>query len=79
MNRYVFTIAARVFEIHIDSPIAPRLYETTCFEVLEGRLERRLVPVVLKKGDVVQTEQGTELEALLGARAFLQRRFDNRN
>jgi hypothetical protein len=44
--------------------------------VLEGRLERRLVPVVLKKGDVMQTKMGTELEALLGARAFLQRRFD---
>jgi hypothetical protein len=76
MNRYVFTIAARVFEIHIESPTEPRLYETTCFEVLEGRLERRLVPVVLKKGDVMQTKMGTELEALLGARAFLQRRFD---
>ena len=76
MNRYVFTVAARVFEIHIESPTVPRLYETTCFEVLEGRLERRLVPVVLKKGDVMHTELGTELEALLGARAFLQKRFD---
>ena len=77
MNRYVFTIADRIFEIHIESPTVPRGYETTCFEVLEGRLERRLVPVVLKKGEVVQTEMGTELEALLGARAFLQRRFDD--
>jgi hypothetical protein len=77
MNRYVFTVADRIFEIHIEAPTAPRVYETTCFEVLEGRLERRLVPVVLTKGDVMPTETGTELEALLGARAFLQRRFDN--
>jgi hypothetical protein len=76
MNRYVFAIGDRIFEIHIESPTAPRLFETTCFEVLEGRLERRLVPVVLKKGDVMQTEMGTELEALLGARALLQRQFN---
>ena len=78
MNRYVFNVANRVFEIHIQSPIAPSLYETTCFEVLEGRLQRRLVPVVLKKGEVMQTEMGTELEVLLGARALLQRKFEDR-
>jgi hypothetical protein len=77
MNRYVFRIADRIFEIHIDAPIASSLYETTCFEVLEGRLERRLVPVARKKTDVAPTEAGTELEVLLGARAFLQSRFDN--
>ena len=76
MNRYVFAIGDRIFEIHIESPTVPRLFETTCFEVLEGRLERRLVPVVLKKGEVMQTEMGTELEALLGARALLQRQFN---
>ena len=78
MNRYVFNVANRVFEIHIQSPIAPSLYETTCFEVLEGRLQRRLVPVDLKTGEVMQTEMGTELEVLLGARALLQRKFADR-
>ena len=78
MNRYVFNVANRVFEIHIQSPIAPSLYETTCFEVLEGRLQRRLVPVDLKTGEVMQTEMGTELEVLLGARALLQRKFEDR-
>jgi hypothetical protein len=78
MNRYVFNVANRVFEIHIQSPVVASLYETTCFEVLEGRLQRRLIPVVLKKGDVMQTEMGTELEVLLGARALLQRKFAHR-
>ena len=36
MNRYVFNVGNRVFEIHIQSPMGPSLYETTCFEVLEG-------------------------------------------
>ena len=75
MNRYVFHVANRVFEIHITSPAAPSVFETACFEVLEGRLQRRLVPVVLKKGDVMPTEMGTELEVLLGARALLQKTF----
>ena len=78
MNKYVFTVAKRVFEIHIQSPVAPSLYESTCFEVLEGRLPRRLVPVVLKQGDGAPAETGTELQVLLGARALLQRKFENR-
>jgi hypothetical protein len=78
MNRYVFTVGERVFEIHIQAPIVASLYETTCFEVLEGRIDRRLIPVVLKKGDVMQTEMGTEFEVLLGARALLQKRFGPR-
>jgi hypothetical protein len=78
MNRYVFNVANRVFEIHIQSPTVPKLYETQCFEVLEGRLERRLIPIALKKGDVMQNEIGTELEVLLGARAFLQRHSEKR-
>ena len=78
MNRYVFNVGNRVFEIHIQAPLVPSLYETTCFEVLEGRLQRRLVPIALKKGEVMQTDMGTELEALLGARALLQRKFEGR-
>jgi len=78
MNRYVFGVNKRIFEIHIESPVIPSLYETKCFEVLEGRLQRRLIPVLLKKGDVMQTEMGTELEVLLGAQAFLRRQFENR-
>ena len=78
MNRYVFNVANRVFEIHIHAPLVPSLYETTCFEVLEGRLQRRLVPITLKKGEVMPTEMGTELEVLLGARALLQRKFEDR-
>ena len=78
MNRYVFNVAKRVFEIHIQSPLVANLYETACFEVLEGRLQRRLVPVVLNKGEVMQTDMGTELEVLLGARALLQRKFEDR-
>jgi hypothetical protein len=76
MNRYVFNVANRVFEIHIEAPVVASLYETTCFEVLEGRHQRRLVPVALKKGDLM-AEMGTELETLLEARALLQRKFEH--
>jgi hypothetical protein len=78
MNRYVFGVDKRVFEIHIESPEVPNVFEATCFEVLEGRQARRLVPVVLKKGDVVQAETATEQQVLLLARAFLQKHFENR-
>ena len=77
MNRFFFNIANRVFEIHIQAAVLASLYETTCFEVLEGRHQRRLVPVVLKKDDVM-LEMGTELETLIEARALLQRKFEHR-
>jgi hypothetical protein len=78
MNRYVFTVANRVFEIHIESPAVPRVYETACFEVLEGRQERRLIPIVLNEDGVVPTEMRSEQDVLLGARALLRKQFENR-
>jgi hypothetical protein len=75
MNRYVFNVDKRIFEIHIESSGAAGGFTASCFEVLEGSRERRLVPVLLENGDALHMEMNTEQEVLHGARTLLHGQF----